>query len=307
MSGASHLSFSIEGRDLPQVPTATGTLVFPNYFETMRIPLRAGASFTGQETSASPPVAIINETLARQFFPGANAVGRRIKWGSPTSPSPWVTIVGVAAEVKETALDSPEEPAVYFPAAQSDTTVIEHMMRGMTYVVRTDGDPRALFNTLRRTVREADPDLPIAGLRAVDDVVSLSMAGRRFNTLLLGAFAILALMLAAVGIYGLMAYAVLQRTREIGIRLAIGATPADVLRLVVGQATRIASVGIVLGLAGSLVLTRIMATLLFDVSPLDPVTFVACTLLLFGVAALASYLPARRATRIDPQTAIRAD
>ena len=307
MSGLWYLTFSIEGRDLPKIPIATNTLVFPNYFETMQIPMRAGVPFSGRETVESPSVTIINETLARRFFPGVNPVGKRIKWGSPTSPRAWSTIVGVAADVKAQALDSPQEPAVYFPALQSDTFLITRGLRGMAYIIRTSGDPQAIFNSIRRTVKDADPELPVVGLRPVDDIVSFSVAGRRFNTALLAAFAALALLLAAVGIYGLMAYAVVQRTREIGIRLAIGARPIDVLRLVVSQAIGVASIGVVLGIVGSLLLTRVMSTLLFDVSPLDPVTFGSAAALLFGIAGLASYLPARRASRIDPQTAIRAE
>jgi putative ABC transport system permease protein len=196
---------------------------------------------------------------------------------------------------------------VYFVAAQQDSMLVIGALRDMAYVVRTAGDPHALFNSIRRMVREIDAAIPVLDLRSVDETVDLSVATRRFNTMLLGAFAVLALVLAAVGLYGLMAYTVLQRTREIGIRLAIGATPVDVLQLVVGQAARIAGVGVVIGLAGALGLTRIMRTLLFDVSPLDPPTFAVAAVLLLGIAALASYLPARRAARIDPQSAIRAD
>jgi len=307
MSGVWNISVSIEGRDLAKIPIAANTLVFPDYFETMHIPLRAGQSFRGRETAESPPVAIINETMARRFFPGVTPVGKRIKWGSPTSPSAWATIVGVAADVKGTALDAPVEPAVYFPALQSDTLIVRLAMRSVAFIARTSGDPASVFNAVRRIVKDADAELPVIGLRSVDDIVSGSGAGRRFNTALLGAFAILALVLAAVGIYGLMAYSVAQRTREIGIRLAVGATPVDVLRLVVGQAIRVASIGVALGVAGSLLLTRVMGTLLFDVSPLDPWTLGLASALLFAVAGVASYLPARRAARIDPQTAIRAE
>src|SRR5262245_24363543 len=164
MSGGSRISFSIEGSDLPKVPIASNTIVFPDYFETLRIPIRAGRSFNQQDTRSSPTVAIINEALARQYYPGVNPVGRRIKWGSPTSPSPWATIVGVSATVKASSLESPDEPAVYFPATQIDTSIVDRMMRGMVYLVRTDGDPSALFNAIRRTVKDADPELPIVGL-----------------------------------------------------------------------------------------------------------------------------------------------
>jgi ABC-type antimicrobial peptide transport system permease subunit len=164
-----------------------------------------------------------------------------------------------------------------------------------------------MVDAVRRTVRDVDPGLPIIDLRTMDDVVALSVSARRFNTALLGGFAILALTLAAVGIDGLMAYAVVQRTREIGIRIALGATPGEVLALVVGQGARLAAVGVVIGLAGAVGLTRVMRTLLFDVSPLDPIAFTASALLLIGVAILATWVPARRAAHIDPQRAIRAD
>jgi putative ABC transport system permease protein len=307
MSGLWRLTFSLEGRNLPTIPTGINTLVFPRYFETMRIPVRVGRAFENTDVVGSPSVVIVNEALARQFFPGVNPVGRRLKWGSPESPREWSTIVGVAGDVHVTALESPVEPAVYFPALQADTFLVHRALRGMSYIVRADGDPRALFNDVRRIVKDADPELPIVGLRAMNEIMDLSFAGRRFNTTLLGAFALLAVALAAVGIYGLMAYTVVQRTREIGIRLAIGAAPFDVLRLIVGQATRVAGVGVVLGLIGAFALTRIMEKLLFGVSPLDPATFVGAALLLFGIAGVASYLPARRAARIDPQSAIRAD
>jgi putative ABC transport system permease protein len=307
MSGLLRISFSVEGSDLPKVPVGSNTIVFPDYFETLRIPIRAGRSFNQQDARATPPVAIINEALARQYYPGVNPVGRRIKWGSPTSPAPWATIVGVSATVKTSSLDSSDEPGMYLPAAQIDSSIVDRMMRGMVYVVRTDGDPSALFNTIRRTVKDADPELPIVGLRTVDEIITRSVAGRRFNTALLGGFALLAVVLAAVGIYGLMAYAVVQRTREIGIRLAVGATPVDVFRLVISQATRTTALGIAIGVAGALLLTRVITTLLFDVSPFDPTTFIASSMLLLLIGSLATYLPARRAARIDPQSAIRTD
>ena len=308
MSGIGwHIAASMDGVVLDKTPIVTLTLVFPDYFPTMRIPMRAGERFTGRETSTSARVAVVNETLARTFYPGRSPIGRRIKWGSPTSRAPWATIVGVSADVKATALDTPQEPAVYFVAAQQDFFLTNGAMRDMAYVVRASGDPHGLFNSIRRTVRKIDPAIPVLDLRSVDETVDLSVATRRFNTMLLGAFAVLALVLAAVGLYGLMAYTVLQRTREIGIRLAIGATSADVLGLVVGQAARIAAAGVTIGLAGALGLTRIMRTLLFGISPLDAPTFAMAAALLFGIAALASYLPARRAAHIDPQSAIRAD
>lgn len=307
MSGLWRISFSLDGKDFEKVPSASNALVFPGYFESVGIPIRAGRAFTPQDAENAQPVSIVNEALARQFFSKGDAIGQRLKWGSPTSPSHWTTIVGVSSNVKARGLDTPDEPAVYFPAAQIDTFVVARMMRGMSYVVRTDGDPTALFNLIRRTVKEADPELPIVGLATLEDVVARSVAARRFNTAMLSAFAGLALVLAAIGIYGLMAYSVVQRTREIGIRIAIGASPGDVLALVVKQAARVAAVGVALGLIGAAGLTRLMESILFNVSPLDPLTFAGSALLLLAIAGLASYLPARRAARIDPQSAIRAE
>jgi putative ABC transport system permease protein len=304
-SSLSSISISIEGRDLGKVPSAGAALVYPGYFETMRIPIRAGFSFTGRETTQSPKVAIVNETLARRFLAGGNPIGQRIKWGSLSSTDPWCTVIGVVGDMKTAALDAPQEPMVYFPALQADTGTVTRFMRSATYVVRTGGDPSAVFGAVRQAVKTADPELPIVGPGLVADGIARTLAGREFNTVLLGGFALLALVLAAAGIYGLMAYAVTQRTREIGIRLAIGATPVDVLRLVVGQTTRVALVGLVTGLIGALALTRVLRSMLFDVSPLDPITFVAATLVLFGIAVLAGYIPARRAAGIDPQSAIR--
>jgi putative ABC transport system permease protein len=307
MTGPSRIAFAIEGATQSKIPFASAELVMPHYFDAMRIPVHSGRAFAASDDEHSAPVAMINETLARQFFPKANPVGKRLKWGSAASPDPWATIVGVTADVHTDGVDQPELPAIYFPVAQHDTGrgMSATMVRGLTYLIRTDGEPSALMNAVRRTVRAADPELPVISLQPMTNVVSTSMSSRRFNTVLLTTFSLLALALAAAGIYGLMAYAVVQRTREIGIRLAIGARPADVLRLVVGQAARIATVGVCVGVVGALLLTRLMAALLFEVSPFDPLAFAASALLLLGVATVASYLPARRAAAIDPQTAIR--
>jgi putative ABC transport system permease protein len=307
MAGTWHIAVSLEGIDLEKTPIVLNSLVFPDYFQTLQIPMRAGSAFTGRESNDAPRVAIINESFARKFFPGASPIGKRLKWGSPTSPAAWATIVGVSADVRQVSLDTPVEPAIYLPAFQQDTGLIVSVLRTMAYVVRTQGAPEQMLRAVRTAAHDADPELPIIDLRTMDDVVARSVSARRFNTALLGGFAVLALALAAVGIYGLMAYAVVQRTREIGIRIALGATPGEVLSLVVGQGARLAAVGVVIGLAGAIGLTRVMRTLLFDVSPLDPLAFAASALLLIGVAVLAAYLPARRAARIDPQRAIRAD
>ncbi|MGE5099610.1 MAG: FtsX-like permease family protein, partial [Deltaproteobacteria bacterium] len=300
-------AFSVEGATVPKIPIASGEVVFPDYFDAMRIPIREGRALNRSDVHGSLLVAVVNQALAKKFFGGRGAIGRRLKSGSPESHEPWRTIVGVAADVKENGLDQTTEPQIYFPALQSDTVSAQNFVRSLVYVVRTDGDLGVAMRDVARTIRAADPALPLIGMRPLTDVVDVSFAERRFNTLLLGAFAALALVLAAVGIYGLMAFAVVQRTREIGIRLAIGATPANVLSLIVGQGARVAVAGVVIGLLGCLALTRVLGTLLFGVSPFDPIAFGIAALLLLGVAALASYLPARRAARIDPQSAIRAE
>jgi len=295
-----------EGVPIEKTPVVLMTLVYPGYIDALGLRMRAGAAFTGRETRESPRVAIINEAFARQFFAGVNPVGRRLKWGSPQSTDPWATVVGVAENVNEVALDAAAEPAVYYPALQQDTAFVASSLRELTYVVRAERDPSALFDPVRRAVHDADPEIPVVKLRTMNDVVALSVVGRRFNTMLLVGFAALALALAAVGIYGLMAYAVLQRTREIGIRLAVGATPSNVLGLVVGQAARLALVGVGTGLLGAIALTRVMQSLLFDVSPLDPLALGGAALLLLAVAGLSSSVPALRASRVDPKTAIAA-
>jgi putative ABC transport system permease protein len=306
MAGTWHITATPEGIPIDKTPIVLCTMVYPGYVEAMGLPIRAGERFTGHETRESPHVVIINEAFAQQFYRGLNPVGRRLKWGTRGSTDPWATIVGVAANVQQIALDAPTDPAVYFPGLQQDTTLVTGALRDLAYVVRAEGDPASLFAAVRRTVRQADAEIPIVTLATLDNVASVSMAGRRFNTMLLIGFALLALGLAAVGIYGLMSYAVVQRTREIGIRLAIGATASNVLTLVVGQAAHLALLGVALGLIGAAALTRVMGALLFGVSPLDPLVLGGAAALLLGVAGLSSYLPARRAARIDPKAAIAA-
>ena len=304
------MMFTVEHQTPPHLPIGTGTFVMPDYFETMRIPLVAGRYIDAGDVDGRLPVIVVNDALAEHFF-GANgardAVGKRIKWGSPTSPAPWLTIVGVTANVKDAGLDQNQEWSVYFPALQAPDVNVTGMMRSLAFVARTSGPDASVERAIRGIVRAIDPDMPIVGPRLMTDVIDSSVAGRRFNTYLLGAFALLALALAATGIYGLIAYSVMQRTREIGVRLALGALPRDVVRLVLGDGARLAGVGIVLGLAGALSLTRLMRTLLFHVSPFDPLSFAAASGILLAVAIAASLLPAWRASRTDPQTAMRVE
>ena len=304
------MMFSVEHQAPPHLPIGTGTFVMPDYFAAMRIPLVAGRYIDAGDVRDRLPVIVVNQALAEHFFgvQGAReAVGKRIKWGSPGSPNPWLTIVGVTANVKDTGLDRDQEWSVYFPLLQAPDVNLTGMLRSIAFVARASGSDASLARAMRGVVRAIDPDMPIVGPRLMDDVVDTSMADRRFNTYLLGAFALLALMLAATGIYGLIAYAVVQRTREIGVRLALGALPSDVVRLVLRDGARLAGIGIVLGLAGALSLTRVIRTLLFHVSPFDPVSFAGAAALLLAVAVAASLLPAWRAARTDPQLAMRAE
>ena len=304
------MMFSVEHQSPPHLPIGTGSFVMPDYFQTMRIPLVAGRYIDAGDTRDRMPVVVVNEALAEHFF-GAHAareaVGKRIKWGSPGSPAPWLTIVGVTANVKDTGLDQNQEWSVYFPALQAPDVNLTGMLRSIAFVARTTGAEASVERAIRGVVRAIDPAMPIVGPRLMEDVIDTSMADRRFNTYLLGAFALLALVLAATGIYGLIAYAVVQRTREMGIRLALGALPRDVVRLVLSDGTRLAAIGIALGLLGALSLTRVIRTMLFHVSPFDPLSFAGAAALLLVVAIVASVVPAWRASRTDPQVAMRGD
>ena len=294
---------------LPEkVPIGSNSLVHPGYFETMGIRLRSGRTFNSTDAAGNDPVAIIGETLAKQRFGGVNAVGRRIKWGQAESPHPWRTIVGVVADVRQTGL-AEEEPgaSIYMPVAQLDTGPNASIGRGQSYVVRTAGDPRASLSAVRRTVKDFDALMPITGLTPMDELLSSTIADRKFNMFLLGVFAAVALSLAAVGIYGLIAFSVAQRTRELGIRIALGALPRDVLLLVIRQGATPALAGIVLGSLGAIASTRWMRSMLFQVDPLDPVTFGAVGVALAVVAIGATWAPALRAARVSPVTAMRND
>jgi predicted permease len=290
------------------VPIASASLVYPGYLEAMGIELRAGRTFNTSDVAGREPVAVIGEALAKQRYGGMSAVGRRIKWGSPTTPNPWRTIVGVVANVKQAGLADEAPPAaIYMPAAQFDSGPTVSMVRGQSYMVRTAGDPRAAVSAVRRTVKEFDGLMPITGLTPMDELMSSTIADRTFNMFLLGTFAAVALSLAAVGIYGLIAFSVAQRTRELGIRIALGALPRDVLLLVIRQGAALALAGIAVGSLGAIVSTRWMRSMLFQVDPLDPLTFVLVGVALAAVAIGATWVPALRAARVSPVTAMRTE
>lgn len=296
-------NFVVEGQ--PPMPEGTepetdSRSVMGDYFQLMGIPLRAGRYFTLQDGEGMPLVGIINETMVRRFFPRQDPVGSRIRWAHYKEIH-WITIVGVVGDVKHFGLDQAEDPAVYTPYAQST----EPWKRWMTLVVRTHQDPGALVKEAKQVIWAIDSQIPLGSVQTMDEIMEASSAERRFNMVLLALFAGLALALAAVGIYGLTAYSVTQRTHEIGIRMALGADRGQVMKLILGQGMMLALLGVGAGLIAASGLTRLMRSMLFGVQPTDLVTFAAVSGLLVSVALLATLIPARRATKVDPMVALR--
>jgi putative ABC transport system permease protein len=295
--------FIVEGRpsiapgDEPSVETRS---VMGDYFHTMQIPMRRGRDFGPQDfIEQAPLVGIANDALAREYFPNEDPVGKRVRWArNPTVQ--WITIVGVVGDVKHFGLDLPELPGLYSPYTQ-----IPPWKRWMTFVARTQADPASMAAAIKQQIWKADSQLPVTKVQTMDEVTGASFAARRFNMLLLTIFSSLALVLAGVGVYGVMSYAVTQRTQEIGIRMALGAQMTDVVRLVLKSGLVLAVIGVVLGLGGAFALTTLMRSLLFAVEPTDGATFVVVTVVLMLVALVACYLPARRATKVDPLVALR--
>ena len=284
---------------LNERPIAILQIITSGYFRTLGIPLRRGRDFAARDSLATPPVAIINERLARRFWPaypgGEEPLGRYILVGA--NPQPF-QIVGIVADVRQAGLAQEAGLGVYRSSTQTPP------MSAM-FAVRTEGDPLRFVKAIRRELRAIDPDQAITAVKTMDEVVEASEGQRRSITILLGLFAGVALVLAIVGIYGVIAYSVAQRTKEVGIRRALGAQQSDIMRLVLGQGLGLTLAGAVLGIGGSFALTRLIKGLLFQVSATDPWTFSGIALLLIVVALAASYIPARRATRIDPATALR--
>ena len=277
--------------------------ISPDYFKAIGLALRAGRPFNEQDTERAQPVTIINETMARAYWPGENAIGKRFKIGMPSAQIPWLTVVGVVADVRQMAADEPVKAEMYLPYRQGAAFATFFAPRNL--VVRTAGEPTSLVSAVRQAVHEVDPYQPLAGIRTMNEVVSLDTQQHRLGMILLTTFAGLALLLAALGIYGVLSYFVIQHTPEIGVRLALGAQTGDVLRLVIGKGMRLALLGVAIGLAGAFALTRLLQSLLFEVKATDPLTFGLIALLLTLVAFMACYIPARRATKVDPMVALR--
>ncbi len=286
-----------------QEPIARARFVSPGYFHTMNISLRKGRDFTEQDGSGSPGVVIISETMARQYWPGQDPIGKQIKPGYPAS-SLICTIVGVAGDVRHW-INIEEPPVAYYPYAQIPASYVPLLQSYFTLTLRTAAAPDTLVGAVRNQIHDFDPDIPVYEVHTMDSLVRESAAADRFQMVLFGIFAGVGLLLAAIGIYGVISYSVTQRTREIGIRMALGAERAEVLRLIVSDGMRLALAGAALGIAGALAVSRFLGGLLYGVKPTDPVTFAVVFVALTAVAFLACFVPARRATKVDPMVALR--
>jgi putative ABC transport system permease protein len=274
----------------------------PDYFKTLDIPLLRGRAFTDRDTADSPSVVIISEGLARRVWPNQDPVGHRLTIGF--ADQPWSEVVGVAADIKQDEVSEPLSATVYQPFVQVGDKR-RWLLGDMTFVVRTTTAPQSFPSTMRQELARLDKDLPLYDVKVLKEVVGEQYTDPEFYTLLLGSFSALALILAAAGIYGLVSYATAQRTHEIGIRMALGARTADVLRLVIRQGMGLVLAGLAIGLAGAFALTRVLSSFLYQVTVTDPGTFTLISLLLAAVALLACYIPARRATKVDPLVALR--
>jgi putative ABC transport system permease protein len=306
LSGSVNVSsFDIEEHPLPEgeQPSCANRIVGPDFFATMGVPVLQGRAFAETDQFKSQPVVIVNERFVQKYFPGQNVVGKHIQpsWSADENKPLMRTIVGVVGNVKYRNLNTDFTPELYLPLSQMPVT-------GLTIVARThSANAGAITASVRSELAALDRNIPLVRVRVFDEYISLALARPRFNALLLSIFAGTALVLTAIGIYGVLAYSVSQRTNEIGIRMALGAAKSNIFRLVVGQATTLVAISIGIGLLGAFAATRLLNSMLFGVGAWDPVTFIAIVLLIAMVAFLAAWLPARRAARVDPVVALRAE
>src|SRR5262249_42360332 len=298
-------SFNVEGyQPPPNTPGPWGDmrLVTPGYMATIRASLKAGRQFTDADRVGAPAVCIVDDELVRRYWPNTDPIAKRITFNNLSDSSiQWIQVVGVVAHPAQEGLEAQKRVQVYFPVAQNGRIPF------LGFAVRTTAEPLSALGVVRAAVRSVDPELPLANVSSMDRLIAQSTGSRRFAMLLLGGFALLALVLASIGLYGVMSYTVTQRSRELGVRLALGADVRAVLGLVLLQGFRLALAGVAVGLVAAVLVTRVMKNMLFNLSPTDPVIFVTIPLLLVGVALLASYLPALRATRVDPIRALRTE
>jgi predicted permease len=301
------IEFTIEGRASPrsEVWRSDYRIASTGYFRAMKIPLLGGREFSEQDNTHTTPVAIISETLARRFWPDKNPIGARLLVDDNDQGPRMVEIVGVVGDVKHLSLEDAPVPHVYLPLRQLHEDGLVWMTNNQYWLIRSRVSPLSLSSAVQREIRKVDPDVPASNIKTMEEYLSASVSPRRFNLRLLTVFAVAALVLATVGIYGVMSYAVAQRTREIGVRMALGAKPSDIFRLVIGQGMLLAMAGLAAGLIGALALSRLMSGLLYQVSTTDPATYILLTFFLLLVTLAACLFPARRATKVDPMIALR--
>jgi putative ABC transport system permease protein len=305
--GNSSWSILVDGSPMLSVgeaPSAMPQQVTPGYFRTMGIAVVRGREFTADDRDDAPLVALVNETAVRKLWAGKNAIGGTLKMLNPTAP--WVTVVGVVKDVRSTGYLGEIPPTMYFPHAQAGKSAY-YTPAAMNLVIKASEDPLVLAGPVRDVVRQLSPTTPVSQVQTMERVVAASVASRRFSTLLLAGFAVLALVLAGMGIYGVIAYDVSQRTYEIGLRMALGARSGQVAGMMLTRGVRLVALGLAIGVAGSLAVTGVLQSLLVGVSRLDPVTIAGVVTVLAIVAASAAYLPARRASAVDPMVALRRD
>jgi putative ABC transport system permease protein len=291
------------GRQRPKGFIVAKPSVSPGYFKTMGIRLIAGREFTAADAASAPRVVIVSKSVADKIWPGQNAVGQLVSMSDKPGPNDWITVVGVVDDVAQETLDGHRDVSMYSPYAQhTHSFFLQHM----TYVVRATTDARDVFPALRQALREVDRMQPVGSIITMDGTIAATVADPLFHARLIGVFSGFALLLAGIGIYGVVAYSVAERTHEIGIRVALGAARGDVMRMVLRRVGALVIPGVVIGVAGALATTRVLSTLLFDIKPNDPATFAGVAALLVVVAIVAGLVPARRASRVDPLVALRA-